>query len=305
MPWWAASAPPDFRFSRPLRARRNRRLRETIEKSGSLRSRPRTCGRGEDHHGRESCRGARHEGTQDTPHRSRPQANSSISFRGPRHDRSQHGRRDRPIRRASSLNHPADPRDASEPVRRTREDRALAKLEARLVGELDAHFPIEDKIDKLGRDYARRLRLSAGSRAARRFNVLVNPVLRASCRVRDHDARQADRLGAGHPGTDPEGRTPSPVLVEEAVIESARTADFTTEPADNERLQKWLESLDSEELGKYEMQMSAGRRARRLTRFRPLPTMGAPLPGIALCGPFSDNRLDLVLGEACRDRVLR
>jgi chromosome partitioning protein len=31
---------------------------------------------------------------------------------------------------------------------------ALAKLEARLVGELDAHFRLKDKIDKLGREYA-------------------------------------------------------------------------------------------------------------------------------------------------------
>src|SRR5215218_4262538 len=30
----------------------------------------------------------------------------------------------------------------------------LAKLEARLVGELDAHFKLKDKIDKLGREYA-------------------------------------------------------------------------------------------------------------------------------------------------------
>jgi len=31
---------------------------------------------------------------------------------------------------------------------------ALAKLEARLVGELDAHFKLKDKIDKLGDEYA-------------------------------------------------------------------------------------------------------------------------------------------------------
>ena len=30
----------------------------------------------------------------------------------------------------------------------------LAKLESRLVGELDAHFRLKDKIDKLGSDYA-------------------------------------------------------------------------------------------------------------------------------------------------------
>ena len=60
------------------------------------------------------------------------------------------------------------------------------------------------------------------------------------------DARPSDAIALAL-------RTRSPILVEEAVIENARTADFSTEPADNERLQKWLESLDPEELGKYKM----------------------------------------------------
>ena len=60
------------------------------------------------------------------------------------------------------------------------------------------------------------------------------------------DARPSDAIALAL-------RTRSPILVEEAVIENARTADFTAEPADNERLQKWLESLDPEELGKYKM----------------------------------------------------
>jgi hypothetical protein len=41
--------------------------------------------------------------------------------------------------------------------------------------------------------------------------------------------------------------------VEESVIDNAKTVDFTAEPGDNARLQKWLESLDPEELGKYKM----------------------------------------------------
>ena len=60
------------------------------------------------------------------------------------------------------------------------------------------------------------------------------------------DARPSDAIALAL-------RTRSPILVEESVIENARTADFTAEPADNERLQKWLESLDPEELGKYKM----------------------------------------------------
>jgi hypothetical protein len=41
--------------------------------------------------------------------------------------------------------------------------------------------------------------------------------------------------------------------VEEAVIDTAKTVDFASSPVDNERLQKWLESLDPEDLGKYKM----------------------------------------------------
>src|SRR6188474_1342944 len=60
------------------------------------------------------------------------------------------------------------------------------------------------------------------------------------------DARPSDAIALAL-------RTRSPILVEESVIDNAKTADFSTEPADNERLQKWLESLDPEELGKYKM----------------------------------------------------
>ena len=48
-------------------------------------------------------------------------------------------------------------------------------------------------------------------------------------------------------------RTRSPILVEENVIDSAKTVDFNAERTDSDRLQKWLESLDPEELGKYKM----------------------------------------------------
>ena len=60
------------------------------------------------------------------------------------------------------------------------------------------------------------------------------------------DARPSDAIALAL-------RTRSPILVEESVIENARTADFTTEPSDNERPQKLFESLDPEELGKYKM----------------------------------------------------
>ena len=48
-------------------------------------------------------------------------------------------------------------------------------------------------------------------------------------------------------------RTKSPIFVEESVVESAKGMDLTKDTADSERLQKWLESLNPEDLGKYKM----------------------------------------------------
>jgi bifunctional DNase/RNase len=48
-------------------------------------------------------------------------------------------------------------------------------------------------------------------------------------------------------------RTRAPILVEEAVIDNAKTVDFTSDKADSERLQQWLESLDPDDMGKYKM----------------------------------------------------
>ena len=60
------------------------------------------------------------------------------------------------------------------------------------------------------------------------------------------DARPSDAIALAL-------RTRSPILVEENVIDTAKTVDFNAERTDNDRLQKWLESLDPEELGKYKM----------------------------------------------------
>jgi bifunctional DNase/RNase len=60
------------------------------------------------------------------------------------------------------------------------------------------------------------------------------------------DARPSDAIALAL-------RTRAPILVEETVIDNAKTVDLTSEPADNDRLQKWLESLDPEDLGKYKM----------------------------------------------------
>ena len=60
------------------------------------------------------------------------------------------------------------------------------------------------------------------------------------------DARPSDAIALAL-------RTRSPILVDEQVIDNAKTVDFASQPADSERLQKWLESLDPSELGKYKM----------------------------------------------------
>ena len=60
------------------------------------------------------------------------------------------------------------------------------------------------------------------------------------------DARPSDAIALAL-------RTRSPILVEETVIDNAKTVDFAADRTDNDRLQKWLESLDPEDLGKYKM----------------------------------------------------
>ena len=60
------------------------------------------------------------------------------------------------------------------------------------------------------------------------------------------DARPSDAIALAL-------RTRSPILVEEGVIETAKTVDFNADRADEDRLHKWLEGLDPEDLGKYKM----------------------------------------------------
>jgi len=56
------------------------------------------------------------------------------------------------------------------------------------------------------------------------------------------DARPSDALALSL-------RTKAPVFVETSVMDRAQTTDVASEEADSERLQKWLESLDPDELG--------------------------------------------------------
>jgi uncharacterized protein len=59
------------------------------------------------------------------------------------------------------------------------------------------------------------------------------------------DARPSDAIALAL-------RTRSPIFVEDHVIEHARQAE-PSQDSETERLQKWLESLDPEDLGKYKM----------------------------------------------------
>jgi uncharacterized protein len=60
------------------------------------------------------------------------------------------------------------------------------------------------------------------------------------------DARPSDAIALAL-------RTQAPIYVEEHVIDSAKGLDLAQDRGDTERLQRWLESLDPEELGKYKM----------------------------------------------------
>ena len=60
------------------------------------------------------------------------------------------------------------------------------------------------------------------------------------------DARPSDAIALAL-------RTRAPIYVEETVIDHAKTVDFTPEKPDSDRLHKWLESLDPDDLGKYKM----------------------------------------------------
>jgi bifunctional DNase/RNase len=60
------------------------------------------------------------------------------------------------------------------------------------------------------------------------------------------DARPSDAIALAL-------RTRAPILVEESVIDNAKHVDFADDKQNSERLQQWLESLDTDDLGKYKM----------------------------------------------------
>jgi uncharacterized protein len=60
------------------------------------------------------------------------------------------------------------------------------------------------------------------------------------------DARPSDAIALAL-------RARAKIFVEERVIDNAKTVDLAPDKGDSERLQKWLENLDPDDLGKYKM----------------------------------------------------
>ena len=77
------------------------------------------------------------------------------------------------------------------------------------------------------------------------FYALIH--LRKNGHAIEVDARPSDAIALAL-------RTRSPIFVEEAVIQNARSVENSRESSmDVTRLQKWLEGLSEDELGKYKM----------------------------------------------------
>ena len=70
--------------------------------------------------------------------------------------------------------------------------------------------------------------------------------IRVDGRIQSVDARPSDAIALAL-------RTRSKIFVEHTVIENARSVEMSRESMDVGRLQKWLESLSEDELGKYKM----------------------------------------------------
>jgi hypothetical protein len=60
------------------------------------------------------------------------------------------------------------------------------------------------------------------------------------------DARPSDAIALAL-------RARAPIFVEDSVIDSAKSVDLAPSKEDSDRLQKWLENLDPDTMGKYKM----------------------------------------------------
>jgi uncharacterized protein len=76
------------------------------------------------------------------------------------------------------------------------------------------------------------------------FYALIHLSIAGETRV--IDARPSDAIALAL-------RARAPIYVEDSVIDNAKTVDLAPEKGDSERLQKWLENLDPDTMGKYKM----------------------------------------------------
>jgi uncharacterized protein len=76
------------------------------------------------------------------------------------------------------------------------------------------------------------------------FFALIH--VRVGSELRIIDARPSDAIALAL-------RTRAPIFVEDTVIDNAKPFEMGQDKPDTERLQKWLENLDPDELGKYKM----------------------------------------------------
>ena len=60
------------------------------------------------------------------------------------------------------------------------------------------------------------------------------------------DARPSDAIALAL-------RARAPIFVEDSVIDNAKTVDLSADKTDSDRLHRWLDSLDPDDLGKYKM----------------------------------------------------
>ena len=76
------------------------------------------------------------------------------------------------------------------------------------------------------------------------FYALIH--LRVNDQLVTIDARPSDAIALAL-------RVRAPIYAEDQVIDNAKTLDFSPDKADSERLAKWLENLNPEDMGKYKM----------------------------------------------------
>ena len=118
----------------------------------------------------------------------------------------------------------------------------LMKLQGASTPRPMTHDLVTDLLSQLD---AQVVRITVTELKENTFYALIH--LRKNGHSIEVDARPSDAIALAL-------RTRSPIFVEEAVIQNARSVENSRESSmDVTRLQKWLEGLSEDELGKYKM----------------------------------------------------